>query len=90
MCFLWEINHDVVVTRCYPINLTVGGVRDAGCGVRGAEVGRLILWLGLDPYMGQRTTPKFIALENDNCNVYRNAEIDIFLRDVIQRADLTH
>jgi len=28
MCFLWKINHDVVVTRYYPINLTVGGVRE--------------------------------------------------------------
>ena len=58
--------------------------------MRGAGVGRLIVWSGLDPYMGQRTTPKFIVLENGNCNVCRNTEIDIFLRDVIQRADLTH
>jgi len=83
MCFLWEINHDVVVKRCYPINLTVGGVRGAG-------VGRLIVCLGLDPCMGQRTTPRFLALEDGNCNVFQNAEINISVRDVMQKADLTH
>ena len=48
---------------------------DGGWG-RGAGVGRLIVWSGLDPCMGQRATLRFLALEACNCCVFQNAEFN--------------
>jgi hypothetical protein len=50
---------------------------DGGRGA-GAGVGRLIMWSGLDPFMGEKTTPKFLAIEESDCNFFQNAEINIF------------
>jgi len=66
------------------------GGRGARWAVRSAVVGRLIVWSVLDPCMGQRTTTRYLALEDGNCNVFQNAEINISLRDIIQRDDLIH
>jgi hypothetical protein len=60
------------------------GRRDAGCGCWKTDC-----VVGARSVYGSKDDTQIIALK-DNCNVFRNAEIDIFLRDLIQRADLTH